>query len=320
MASGASPEDRDALERLEPKEAVLEFLAAFSRQSRKHSSRVSATTASLQKCKSWATSLGRHRSLQALVQDSGPAAGSRTCASDNPGGSRKANRQSVLQHATHVLDSARPPDGENGLVCTKGHPVTKRKVGLRLHQKWEFWSERRCDFCDEEIAQNAVRWRCNEHCDFDICEPCYESGQRQDDSQLLQKGRADSRSLSLSGPGLGVVQVEIPRDKVQSHDGIVFYEVEVTPAFSESSPPLYSVRKRYNQFLELKTNLGPEAEKLRPAFPGKLSKLFQSESSLEDRRSALSQWLQAAVAHPLSSSAWRDSLRRFLQFDPERDR
>jgi hypothetical protein len=389
LASGASQEERDALERLEPKAAVLEFLVAFGRQSKKHNSRVSVTTASLQKCKAWESFVSKNRSLlpvrsQAITtlkarehkdeiirvptgasvaaafygdaersrgrdvtdrvkrlhaegkvirasnnlfedtvpgtqkilfvdvtEESAPArapapeTGRQAGAPDNPGGGRKANRQSVLQQAAQVLDST---IGENGLECINGHRITKRKVGLRLHQKLEFWSVRNCDFCKEEILQNAVRWRCNEHCDFDVCESCYASGQGQDDPPLQKK------SLSLSGPGLGVVRVEIPKEKIRKDpSGILFYEVIVTPTFSENSPPVYSVSRRYNEFEALNRNLGPEARNLRPTFPPKL--YIKSEEKLEERRSDLSQWLQAAVAHPASSGTWRELLRRFLRYE-----
>ncbi|CAK0811868.1 unnamed protein product [Prorocentrum cordatum] len=126
MASGASPEDRDALERLEPKEAVLEFLAAFSRQSRKHSSRVSATTASLQKCKSWATSLGRHRSLAASVPFGFPT--SSPCPTCGPRGTGEPPVCPAACHTRSGLSEAARWRERPGLH--QGSPSHEEKGGL----------------------------------------------------------------------------------------------------------------------------------------------------------------------------------------------
>lgn len=84
------------------------------------------------------------------------------------------NPGNLLAQAIAVLDAGDPyalQDGE--LRCTSGHPVTKRKEGLRWHQKFEVWTEKRCSLCEEAIPSSATRWRCHYHCGFDICEECF---------------------------------------------------------------------------------------------------------------------------------------------------
>lgn len=61
------------------------------------------------------------------------------------------------------------------LVCDLGHPITKRKAGLR---GWQFDKmfglvEQVCRVCHQELATDDIRWRCHNACNFDICEPCY---------------------------------------------------------------------------------------------------------------------------------------------------
>jgi hypothetical protein len=61
------------------------------------------------------------------------------------------------------------------LYCDLGHPITKRKQGLRI---WEFEKmfglvEQTCQVCKRQLAAEDVRWQCNDACNFDVCESCY---------------------------------------------------------------------------------------------------------------------------------------------------
>jgi len=40
---------------------------------------------------------------------------------------------------------------------------------LRWHQS----GEKACDLCQADIARSDTRWRCEEHCDYDVCVKCY---------------------------------------------------------------------------------------------------------------------------------------------------
>merc|ERR1719343_1173616 len=92
-------------------------------------------------------------------------------------------KASILGRATLLLTNAMEMIAEQaeagatpGLVCENRHPISKKKDGLRWHQKAEFWNQRSCDLCDESIPRHATRWRCEQHCDFNVCEACYMAG------------------------------------------------------------------------------------------------------------------------------------------------
>jgi len=57
------------------------------------------------------------------------------------------------------------------LVCKQGHPVTKYKK-LRAWQGHT--KDRACSGCAQPIDRKDFRWRCNHHCDWDLCEVCYD--------------------------------------------------------------------------------------------------------------------------------------------------
>jgi len=58
------------------------------------------------------------------------------------------------------------------LVCPMGHPVTKRKDGLRWHQS-QMLQQRICSNCDGVVPRHATRWRCHFHCAFNVCDDCH---------------------------------------------------------------------------------------------------------------------------------------------------
>lgn len=317
FAHGASQEEWDALNELEAKEAVMKFLVAFSRQSKRHRPRVSATIARLQECESWASFLSENESLQAAARDilrmrsqrsvqnisSGMhESGDPTAGGSLDGGCPEAAATGSapgVGYQRRYKGSTRSRMGENGLVCTNGHSISKRKEGLRFYEKIWNWSTRTCHDCNGEILEDAVRWRCSGQCNFDICDACYQDGQRRDDSRPL-----------------GVSRVQIPRERIRDENGVVLFEVEVVVG---ASGLVHHVRRRYNEFLELSRNLGSEALTL-PGHPFPQKTLFGlkcSEPALQKRRQDLAGWLQAAIEHRLSASTWRDPLGRFLDFDPE---
>mmetsp|Transcript_17771 Transcript_17771/g.44996 ORF Transcript_17771/g.44996 Transcript_17771/m.44996 type:complete len:516 (+) Transcript_17771:114-1661(+) len=57
------------------------------------------------------------------------------------------------------------------LICKNGHPVTKFK---KLKPWQGHVRDRACNSCGQPIDRKAFRWRCNEHCDWDICKVCYD--------------------------------------------------------------------------------------------------------------------------------------------------
>merc|ERR1712224_401844 len=61
------------------------------------------------------------------------------------------------------------------LLFGPGHPITKRKQGLR---GWQFekllgFVEQVCHVCKKELAADDVRWRCHHNCNHDMCELFY---------------------------------------------------------------------------------------------------------------------------------------------------
>lgn len=57
------------------------------------------------------------------------------------------------------------------MICKNGHPVTKFK---KLRPWQGHVRDRACNSCGTPIDRKAFRWRCNEHCDWDICKVCYD--------------------------------------------------------------------------------------------------------------------------------------------------
>ncbi|CAJ1407339.1 unnamed protein product, partial [Effrenium voratum] len=77
------------------------------------------------------------------------------------------------------------------LMCPSGHVIQKKK---KL-KPWQTGSHN-CQECQEHIAREEFRWRCEHHCDCDVCEPCYD----QHWSELLamvHKTRDEQKSWQL---------------------------------------------------------------------------------------------------------------------------
>jgi len=93
------------------------------------------------------------------------------------------------------------------LRCPNGHPVTKKKKGLQWHQLLEvLWTQQSCNLCHRQIGINDIRWRCNNHCDYDVCQTCYDRvhfGTNEIKLSDLQGGFNSRRSVgggAISGP------------------------------------------------------------------------------------------------------------------------
>ncbi|CAK0853347.1 unnamed protein product [Prorocentrum cordatum] len=57
------------------------------------------------------------------------------------------------------------------LRCKNGHQVVKCKT----LKPWQGWmNQRSCSQCHGAIDRHDMRWRCEEHCDWDICHACYD--------------------------------------------------------------------------------------------------------------------------------------------------
>lgn len=82
------------------------------------------------------------------------------------------------------------------LVCLNGHPITKRKDGLRWHQVLSD-VEHRCSCCNDVVPATSSRWRCHFHCDFDVCEACYSEAFGGPPSAVASTGSASRESRRL---------------------------------------------------------------------------------------------------------------------------
>ncbi|CAJ1370307.1 unnamed protein product [Effrenium voratum] len=70
--------------------------------------------------------------------------------------------------------SSRVPS-QRGLICPAGHAIDKRKEGMSWRQSFIHGDTKLCDVCRREIARAETRWRCFHHCDFNVCQGCYEA-------------------------------------------------------------------------------------------------------------------------------------------------
>lgn len=65
------------------------------------------------------------------------------------------------------------------LTCPAGHTIEKKKEGLHWFEGWVGYKHgQNCDLCGHSFnTREEARYRCNQHCHYDICEPCFASGQ-----------------------------------------------------------------------------------------------------------------------------------------------
>lgn len=63
------------------------------------------------------------------------------------------------------------------LMCPQGHLINKRKK-LKPWQQLQILvhgGEKHCNECQDKIASQEFRWRCEHHCDYNVCVDCYQS-------------------------------------------------------------------------------------------------------------------------------------------------
>merc|ERR1711941_185030 len=71
----------------------------------------------------------------------------------------------------------------------------------------------------------------------------------------------------------------------------------------------YKIFRRYNQFLKLKEDLGPAAERL----PGNVVFPFREMMpDSDERRRALERWLQEIIRSPSRQRQWKEPVNKFL--------
>jgi len=209
-APRSTEEDKEALASLEPKKVVLRFLLRFHARQRKSRSRVAAAVGTLLQHRSWsevADEMPEGGAVRAIVSGTAnpPARALSAPVSCVPpllsiplwarqdldtGAEVHMETLDVLHQREAELqgsptDSWESVSSQSGqcdsgslfrtppfLVCPMGHPVTKRKDGLRWHQS-QIMQQRVCSNCDGVIPRHATRWRCHFHCAFNVCDSCH---------------------------------------------------------------------------------------------------------------------------------------------------
>jgi len=66
--------------------------------------------------------------------------------------------------------SMRQPAMPRAIECPSGHAVKKYK---RLKPWQGRINKMRCGICTIDIERETFRWRCEEHCEYNVCEDCY---------------------------------------------------------------------------------------------------------------------------------------------------
>lgn len=112
------------------------------------------------------------------------------------------------------------------LMCCNGHPLRKKKA-LRWYQR----GTRSCDGCNLEIYREEPRWRCRRHCDYDICESCYETA-RTPPTQPRDEV-FESAEPPLSQPSLSQQLLEVP--VAAASLGTVWEELPVEAVLQEKA-------------------------------------------------------------------------------------
>jgi hypothetical protein len=211
-APRSAEEDKAALASLEPKEVVLRFLLRFHSRQRKSRSRVAAAVGTLLQHQSWSevvdempeggavraivsgTANPPARALSAPISCVPPLLSIPLWAREDldSGNEVLSHRDTpeVLHQREAELEgsptdswesiSSRSGQYDSGilfrappfLACPMGHPVTKRKDGLRWHQS-QTLQQRICSSCNGVIPRHATRWRCHFHCAFNVCDNCH---------------------------------------------------------------------------------------------------------------------------------------------------
>lgn len=112
-------------------------------------------------------------------------------------------------------------------------------------------------------------------------------------------------------PPLAVAFVQLLPSAIETRGDVTYFGVDVSPA--DGTGASWRVLRRYNDFDNLATQLGPKARTLRDApFPRK--HLFGcTGETLEVRRCALQTWLQRVLTEQHCNPYWSSPLRAFLE-------
>lgn len=108
---------------------------------------------------------------------------------------------------------------------------------------------------------------------------------------------------------LDVRSVRLVPEAIEVRGEVVFFGVEVVP---QSGDP-WRVMRRYQNFVDLRKELGPQAMFF-PGAPFPRKHLFRlGVAKLEARRAGLEMWLRRALEAPMSAGFWLRPLRHFLE-------
>jgi len=83
------------------------------------------------------------------------------------------------------------------LTCRGGHPIVKQK---RLKPWQGITRNRDCDLCGVRIGRADLHWRCEHHCQYDVCDRCYGTAsqkaarQREDERFRAERAAADAKA------------------------------------------------------------------------------------------------------------------------------
>lgn len=104
--------------------------------------------------------------------------------------------------------------------CPQGHVIDKAKQGLKWYQFTEMARTQVCDNCRQQFSNKQERWRCNEHCDYNLCTPCHE--------QLLSKQMAMREAALAAKQAADAAKQEAisKTEKAKEHTEVAKSEVE----------------------------------------------------------------------------------------------
>jgi len=157
--------DREAIAKLEPKAALLHFLAALHRREGSPQSRqIRGMVSDLREVEAWREVMEADGDVLAELQEIFPegvvVAGGRST------GTPSEIHSSGGESLTEPLGA-----GRSGMKCSRGHPIAKQKRCARWHQHW--LREISCSCCGARIPRSEPRWRCRHRCDYNVCTGCY---------------------------------------------------------------------------------------------------------------------------------------------------
>lgn len=84
---------------------------------------------------------------------------------------KTANRSATDPDRSLSMITNHCPGRLDELICPAGHPIEKKKQGVKWHQA--IFRPTKCDACHEPIERQTVRWKCAYHCDYNLCNQCF---------------------------------------------------------------------------------------------------------------------------------------------------